>query len=739
MKLLICRAHGAKREVMEIFFRLIKIALPLVIVIVCLFEYVLHSQSGIFREFQAALLSADWMLLACLAVWCGTFVFLTFRMKDLPLIGLLLIAIAAYFIGYAEASRATDAVILLFGVTFGKGVRVLLSSNSRRELAPTESPEIKNQESGIGQSGLTSAATFLIGLVALLAFSAWWHLEVMKHFYPPGMRWTGLYDNPNIYGMLMGAGVTLAIGLLAHNSKLKIKNSKLGWVLGIAAGMMGVGLVFSYSRGAWVGAAVGLLYLAKAHGKLKWRVVGMGILAVAAAVIFFWHSTADTDPWYLKRLDLSRPSAQHRVSAWRGALQIMRDHPLGVGWNKAVNVYGKEYSPPENGAAALTMNSYLMLGTELGLPGLLCFVAYVGLSLKTENRKQKAETIQKFGVRSSEFGIKTACRAGAVVLLVAFWFDGGLFTLATAAVFWILLELSKVENRKQKAEMVQKSEIVNRKSEILRAGFTLIEMLVVIAIIGILAALLLPVLSRAKERARAVQCLSNLRQMQLAWNLYADDNGGILPVNGSGRDAGQYADEPSWVAGYLAKAHTTDNTNITLLTGTKYQRWGSIGGYTKNPGIYHCPSDVSQDPKNGMPRVRSIAMNCWLNPGRNGAVSGRIRNLNFEVYSQITDFTRLSTSDGFVFLDERPDSINDGLFMVDMETYNPTNLAGLKVRDLPAMYHNGSSSFTFADGHAEFHHWLDARTRSLKSVSEGQPAPNNRDVLWLMEHATKPK
>ena len=61
---------------------------------------------------------------------------------------------------------------------------------------------------------------------------------------------------------------------------------------------------------------------------------------------------------------------------------MMRDHPLGVGWNNAVGVYDKNYSPPEGGAAALTMNSYLMLGTELGLPGLLCFVAYVALCLR---------------------------------------------------------------------------------------------------------------------------------------------------------------------------------------------------------------------------------------------------------------------------------------------------------------------------------------------------------------------
>jgi O-antigen ligase len=122
---------------------------------------------------------------------------------------------------------------------------------------------------------------------------------------------------------------------------------------------------------------------------------------------------------------------------------MMRDHPLGVGWNKAVDVYEKKYSPPENGAGALTMNSYLMLGTQLGLPGLICFVAYVGLALKVESGKQKAEISSPITRRPS---LQAACRAGAVVLLVAFWFDGGLFKLATASVFWILLELSQVQN-----------------------------------------------------------------------------------------------------------------------------------------------------------------------------------------------------------------------------------------------------------------------------------------------------
>jgi hypothetical protein len=104
---------------MEKTFRLIKIALPLVIVVLCLFGQTLNRYCGIFREFQAALLSADWMLLGCLTIWCGTFIFLTFSRKDWSLITLLLIAIFVYFIGHAESWRAADAANLLAGVTLG--------------------------------------------------------------------------------------------------------------------------------------------------------------------------------------------------------------------------------------------------------------------------------------------------------------------------------------------------------------------------------------------------------------------------------------------------------------------------------------------------------------------------------------------------------------------------------------------------------------------------------------------
>lgn len=193
--------------------------------------------------------------------------------------------------------------------------------------------------------------------------------------------------------------------------------------------MIGVGLVMSYSRGAWLGTAIGLLYLAKAYGKFKWRWVLPLVLVAFVVVCFFWNNTLDSAPWYLKRLDLSRASAQHRILAWKAGFEIMWNHPMGVGWGKAVEIYQKNYSPPEGGAAAIGTNDYFMLGTQMGLPGLVCFAIYVVLGFR------------KFGVLNSEFGIRTACRAGSAAMLAAFWFDGGLFKLALTVIFWIFVEL----------------------------------------------------------------------------------------------------------------------------------------------------------------------------------------------------------------------------------------------------------------------------------------------------------
>src|SRR5436190_1193073 len=128
-------------------------------------------------------------------------------------------------------------------------------------------------------------------------------------------------------------------------------------------------------------------------------------------------------------------------------------------------------------------------------------------------------------------------------------------------------------------------------------AFTLIELLVMVAIIAILAALLLPALSRAKEQATAIGCMNNLRQMQLAFLMYTEDFEHV-PRNGLSDLNGKIAAEPSWVAGVMkfetmsfGLAPLSDSTNKLLLVGPNL--YGSVADYSKSPDIYKCPADRS--------------------------------------------------------------------------------------------------------------------------------------------------
>lgn len=247
-------------------------------------------------------------------------------------------------------------------------------------------------------------------------------------------------------------------------------------------------------------------------------------------------------------------------------------------------------------------------------------------------------------------------------------------------------------------------------------AFTLIELLVVIAVIAVLAALLFPALNQAKGKVLSTSCGNNLRQLQLGWKMYADDNNDFLAPNEwfySDRiNSGELTN--SWVIG-----------NAFADTATFNIQNGVLFPYNHSAGIYHCPADKSTVLDLGRQlRTRSFSMSGYMNnhsPMANG--------FSFKKYASIT---KPPPEKIFVFIHENAVSIEDGYFWVTQ----PGDWAR-GWGNLPATLHQNGDNLSFADGHYEHWKWVESNTLRLSQQPGGSlevtTSPNDRDLTRLWE------
>lgn len=253
-----------------------------------------------------------------------------------------------------------------------------------------------------------------------------------------------------------------------------------------------------------------------------------------------------------------------------------------------------------------------------------------------------------------------------------------------------------------------------------KAGFTLVELLVVMAIIAILAGLLLPALSKSRAAAEGTTCNNNIQQLSLAWFLYASDNGDAL-VNNYGKPQ-TISTRNTWAANVENWGNSDDNTNVLYLTKTLFSPF-----HNRSAGIFKCPTDRAVA-ANG-PRIRSVSMNAMV--GDPGDLLDQFNPL----YVQFLKMGSIRNPSGiFVFLDEHCDTINDGFFVNRLEDYQWGNM--------PGSYHDGGLSLSFADGHIETHHWLvpgTVRPPVKGGVGGTLPAAPPTDFEWLKQRTSYPK